>query len=128
MSCGKEGILAKFLTFVSTEQRDLVGIIPSISNIVNTCSKIFDFGLAGQDDDMLAMQDELNAFREKIYDSAVNKGKAQRGTKISFAHLYKEILVGDSNNSLTPNCIEKSNLKRYNQSVIKPINWWNQGI
>jgi 4-hydroxy-tetrahydrodipicolinate synthase len=92
VSCGKEGSLGQFLTFVSKEQRNWVGIIPSISNLVNTCSQIFDFGIAGKDDEMIAMQKELNEFREKINDAKVSKGKAQRGVKIAFAHLYKDKL------------------------------------
>jgi dihydrodipicolinate synthase/N-acetylneuraminate lyase len=90
ISCGKEGALAKFLTYIPKERRKIAGIIPSISNLVNTCARIFDLGIAGKDAEMLHLQDDLNAFRDKIYDSAQSKGKAQRGTKIAFAHLYKD--------------------------------------
>ena len=92
ISCGKEGSLAKFLSFVPTNQRNLIGIIPSISNIVNTCADIFELGIAGKDSEMLAKQDELNQFREKVYDAAQSKGKAQRGCKIAFAHLYRDVI------------------------------------
>lgn len=92
ISCGKEGSLAKFLTFIPKEKRQIAGIIPSISNLVNTCARIFDLGITGKDAEMQKLQDELNSFREKIYDSVQSKGKAQRGTKIAFAHLYKDIL------------------------------------
>lgn len=90
VSCGKEGILAQFLEIVPVEKRSLVGIVPSISNLVNTCGKIFDLGIAGKDKEMIALQSELNNFRAKIYDSQVEKGKAQRGVKIAFQMLYKD--------------------------------------
>jgi dihydrodipicolinate synthase/N-acetylneuraminate lyase len=89
VSCGKEGMLAQFLELVPAEQRAMVGIVPSISNLVNTCGKIFELGIAGKDKDMVALQTELNRYRKNIYDSAVEKGKAQRGLKIAFQKLYQ---------------------------------------
>jgi dihydrodipicolinate synthase/N-acetylneuraminate lyase len=92
ISCGKEGMLAEFLTHVPKDKRTNVGIVPSIANIVNTCRKIFDLGCEGKDAEMLALQDHMNQFRSKIYDSAQGSGKAQRGLKIALKTLYKGVL------------------------------------
>jgi dihydrodipicolinate synthase/N-acetylneuraminate lyase len=91
VSCGKEGMLAEFLALIPVAQRKLLGIVPSIANLTNTCHEIVKFGLEGNDSAMLALQAEMNIYREKIYDGAVASGKAQRGVKIAFAYLYKDM-------------------------------------
>ena len=90
VSCGKEGDIGKFLELIPKEKRQYAGIVPSIANIVNTTSKIYKYGVEGNDVEMLALQDELNSFRSNIYHSAVPNGKAQRGLKIALHNIYKK--------------------------------------
>ena len=93
VSCGKEGMLAEFLALVPVEKRKLLGIVPSIANLTKTCHDIVNLGIHGIDKEMLAMQANMNIYREKIYDGAVASGKAQRGVKIAFAHLYRDMNI-----------------------------------
>jgi dihydrodipicolinate synthase/N-acetylneuraminate lyase len=90
VSCGKEGMLAQFLAMVPQTERKLVGIIPSISNLVKTCRDIVDLGIQGKDDEMIQLQNNMNVFRNKIYDGKMANGKAQRGTKLAFAYVYSK--------------------------------------
>lgn len=89
VSCGKEGMLADFLATIPGAERAMAGIVPSIANLVNTNGKIFEAGLNSGDDQMKALQKEMNDFRIRIYDSLVGTGKAQRGVKYAFSHLYR---------------------------------------
>lgn len=90
VSCGKEGMLAEFLALVPVEKRKLLGIVPSIANLTKTCHDIVNLGIHGRDAEMLALQADMNIYREKIYDGAMASGKAQRGVKIAFAYLYQD--------------------------------------
>jgi hypothetical protein len=90
VSCGKEGMLAQFLALVPQSDRKLIGIVPSIANLTQTCAEIVAQGNLGNDKLMLDKQAMMNQYREKIYDAAQEKGKAQRGLKIAFAHLYRD--------------------------------------
>ena len=78
ISCGKEGSIGKFIQMIPVEQRALAGMVPSISNVVNSFSVLWKYALAGEDDKMIALQKEINEFRNKIYHSEISKGKAQK--------------------------------------------------
>jgi len=87
ISCGKEGSIGKFMQMIPVKQRALAGMVPSISNVVNSFSVLWKYALAGEDDKMIALQKEINEFRNKIYHSEISKGKAQRGCKIAMSYL-----------------------------------------
>jgi 4-hydroxy-tetrahydrodipicolinate synthase len=89
VSCGKEGMIAQFLQLTPANIRAQVGIVPSIANLTRTCAEIVALGIAGKIAEMMVLQENMNHYREKVYDSIQENGKAQRGLKIAFAHLYK---------------------------------------
>ncbi|MHA1338701.1 MAG: dihydrodipicolinate synthase family protein [Promethearchaeota archaeon] len=91
VSCGKEGMIGTFMQKIPTHLRKLAGVVPSIGNLTNVPKTIFDLGVNNKDKQMLELQAEMNKFRNKIYDSTVNKGKAQRGIKICFKKLYENL-------------------------------------
>ncbi len=92
VSCGKEGMMAKFLREIPLEMRKYAGIVPSLSNLTNNPALIMKLGLAGKDDDMITVQDNMNEFRYRIYDARIGKGKAQRGIKMCMHLLYENKL------------------------------------
>ncbi|MFX1498398.1 MAG: dihydrodipicolinate synthase family protein [Promethearchaeota archaeon] len=90
--CGKEENFQKFLQLIPLNLRKSCGIIPSISNLVNICSKLYYCAL---EDNILALhqlQDQINDIRNKVYDIKIEKGKIQRGLKYSFLYLYRDII------------------------------------
>lgn len=91
VSCGKEGMIGTFLEQISQEKRKFAGIVPSLGNLTNNPSKIFNLGLSKKDDQMLAEQKNMNSFRNILYDAAQSKGKAQRGVKRCIQYIYRDL-------------------------------------
>lgn len=126
VSCGKEGVIGTFLKNIPLNKRKYAGFVPSLSNLTNNPAKIFKLGLQGNDEDMIKEQNEMNRFRDKLYDSTVSKGKAQRGIKLCFKYLYKSLFpdistfvrpefqrdvpnnIIDTMNSVIEECIKKA--------------------
>ena len=90
ISCGKEGSIGSFFKMIPQDSRKYAGMIPSISNVVNSFEKVWKQALAGKDDEMLETQKEINNFRNKIYHSEIGTGKAQRGGKYALYYLSKK--------------------------------------
>ncbi len=90
ISCGKEGSIAVFLKLIPVEMRKYAGMIPSISNVVNSFSAVWKSALSGKDEEMLSQQKVINEFRNKIYHSEIGSGKAQRGGKYALHYLSKK--------------------------------------
>ncbi|MBD3351902.1 MAG: hypothetical protein GF364_10490 [Candidatus Lokiarchaeota archaeon] len=90
VSCGKEGMIGLFLKQVPVGKRKLAGLVPSLGNMTSNPKIIYKLGLEGKDDQMMAAQDEMNSFRNLIYDATQSKGKAQRGVKFCFRYLYED--------------------------------------
>jgi len=90
--CGKERIFSTFLQLIPSELRKFCGLIPSIANITNCCSQIYNAALAENTLELIKLHDELNENRVKIYDTQVELGKTQRGLKTAFFALYKDII------------------------------------
>jgi len=88
VSCGKEGIIGTFLKNIPHSLRKFTGIVPSFANLTNICKNIYEYSLNDKIKEMIQLQEEMNRIRNKIYDSTINKGKAQRGLKICFRKLY----------------------------------------
>jgi len=91
--CGKERKFSYFLQLIPQELRKYSCLIPSISNIVNLCSKLYDAALEGDTLKIVQFQDELDEFREKLYDTQIKMGKQQRGLKYGFYSLYGDHLT-----------------------------------
>jgi len=90
--CGEESRFSFFLQLIPPELRKYSGLVPSISNLVNICSKLYK---AAQEEDILQLhqlQEQLDDIRNKIYDTKLTLGKIQRGLKHAFLHLYKDTL------------------------------------
>jgi len=60
--------------------------------MVNLCSKLYNAALEGDTLKIVQFQDELDEFREKIYDTQVKEGKQQRGLKYAFYSLYRDLI------------------------------------
>ncbi|MHA1294000.1 MAG: dihydrodipicolinate synthase family protein [Promethearchaeota archaeon] len=99
--CEKERRFSTFLELVPLNLRNYCGIVPSISNLLNLPVRLYNFALDGNTVEMMKLQEELNDFRNKIYDSQEKKGKKQRGLKFAFYSLYKEYLKSSFSEVLT---------------------------
>ncbi|MHA1819673.1 MAG: dihydrodipicolinate synthase family protein [Promethearchaeota archaeon] len=93
VSCGKEGMIGDFMMQISDrELRIRCAVVPSLSNMTNNAKKIYNAAINMEDDKVLAEQNEMNSFRNKLYDAEESKGKAQRGLKIAFKVLYEDLI------------------------------------
>jgi len=90
--CGREGSFSTFLQLTPPEKRIYAGIVPSIANIVNLCSNLYEASVHDETLEILKLQEELEDFREKIYDVQGGSGKQQRGLKQAFYSVYKDII------------------------------------
>ena len=117
--CGREGILSTFLQLVPLELRKFCGVVPSISNITNICSKIYNAALTENTLDLLKLQEDLNEFRVKIYDLQKEEGKQQRGLKTAFYTLYKENIPTDFKEVRTVNSAFQRELEDFTYDRIR---------
>lgn len=90
--CSNEGNFQKYFQIVPPEHHKTSGIVPSISNLVNLCSKIYYCALEEKILELHQYQDDLNDLHTKIYDPKIDLGKVRRGLKYAFLYLYKDIL------------------------------------
>jgi len=90
--CGNEERLATFLQLIPGEKIQFAGIVPAVGNLINICSKLYEAALHNEILDLVRLQEELNDFRNKLYDLRKEAGKQQRGLKYAFYTLYKEII------------------------------------
>lgn len=98
--CGKERQFSQFLQLIPKEKRKYSALIPSISNVLNVCKKLY---LAAVEEDPLKIaqyQEAINEFRDKIYDNQTKFGKQQRGLKYAFYSLYKDSLELSYNDTM----------------------------
>jgi dihydrodipicolinate synthase/N-acetylneuraminate lyase len=90
--CSKEGNFQKYFQIVPPEHHKISGIVPSISNLVNLCSKIYYCAIEEKLLELHQYQDDLNDLHLKIYDPKIDLGKVRRGLKYAFLSLYKDII------------------------------------
>lgn len=90
--CCNERNFQKYFQILPPEHYKISGIVPSISNLVNLCSKIYYCALEEKILEMHQYQDELNDLFTKIYDIKIDEGKVRRGLKYAFLYLYKDII------------------------------------
>ena len=90
--CCLERNFQKYFQILPPEYNKKSGIVPSISNLVNLCSKLYYCALEEKILEMHQYQDELNDLLTKIYDIKIDEGKVRRGLKYAFLYLYKDII------------------------------------
>ncbi|NVM36021.1 MAG: dihydrodipicolinate synthase family protein [Candidatus Lokiarchaeota archaeon] len=91
--CGMEENYQTFFQLVSLNQRKFCGIVSRISNLVNMCSKLYNFALEDNILEMLQLQEQINDIRKMIYEIKTNKHKEIIGLKYAFLHLYKDLIL-----------------------------------
>ena len=90
--CGEESRFSFFLQLIPLGLRNYAGLVPSIANLTNLCSKIYNAALEDNVLELTQLQEQLDDVRNKIYDIKINEGKVQRGLKYAFLSLYKDVL------------------------------------
>ncbi|MFX0137963.1 MAG: dihydrodipicolinate synthase family protein [Candidatus Hodarchaeota archaeon] len=90
--CGMEENFQTFFQLIPLNQRKYSGIVSSISNLVNMCSKLYNHALEDNILELLQLQEQINDIRIKIYENKSNLGKVIIGLKYAFLHLYKDLI------------------------------------
>ncbi len=90
--CSNERNFQKYFQIIPSEHYKISGIVPSISNLVNLCSKIYYCALEEKILELHQYQDDLIDLHTKIYDPKIDLGKVRRGLKYAFLYLYKDII------------------------------------
>ncbi|MFX1328712.1 MAG: dihydrodipicolinate synthase family protein [Promethearchaeota archaeon] len=98
--CGMEENAQAFFQLIPITQRKYSGIVSNISNLVNMCSKLYNFAVEDNILELLQLQDQINDIRIKIYNFKDNENKETLGLKYAFLYLYKE-LISKTNNNIT---------------------------
>ncbi len=91
--CGLEENFQTFIQLIPLNKRKYSGIVSSISNLVNMCSKLYYYGLEDNLLELLQLQEQINDIRIKIYNIKNHESKEKQGLKYAFLHLYKELIV-----------------------------------
>jgi len=91
--CEMEENYKTFFHLVPLNQRKFCGIVSRISNLINMCSKLYNFALEDNILELLQLQEQINDIRKMIYEIKTNKGKEIIGLKYAFLHLYKDLIV-----------------------------------
>ena len=90
--CGLEENSQNFFQLIPLNQRKYSGIVSSISNLVNMCSRIYYYAVNDDLLELLQLQEQINDIRAKIYDIKIEEGKERRGLIYAFLHLYRELI------------------------------------
>ena len=90
--CCNERYFQKYFQILPPEHYNISGIVPSISNLVNLCSKFYYCALEENLLELHQYQDEIIDLHNKIYDPKIDLGKVRRGLKYAFLYLYKDII------------------------------------
>jgi len=94
--CGTEENFKDFLQMIPIERRKYGGIVSSISNIVNICSKIYYYALEDNILELLQLQEQLNDIKNKLYDFKAIDYDQKRGLKFALIYLYRDLLSKSS--------------------------------
>ncbi len=90
--CGMEENSHTFFQLVPLNQRKYCGIVSYISNLVNMCSKLYNFALEDNILELIQLQEQINNIRKMLYEIKNNKGKELIGLKYAFLYLYKDLI------------------------------------
>ncbi|MFX0038618.1 MAG: dihydrodipicolinate synthase family protein [Promethearchaeota archaeon] len=88
--CGMEENYQTFIQLIPLEMRKYSGVLSSLSNIVNICSKLYKYAIEDNILEILQFQEQINDIRKKIYEVRTNEVNEQIGLKYAFLHLYKD--------------------------------------
>ena len=90
----KNGVEYEYIAteLVPINQRKNTGIVSSVSNLVNLCSKLYFYALEDNLLELIQLQEQINDFRGNIFDINADKTKEINGLKYAFLHLYKDII------------------------------------
>ncbi|MFX1258024.1 MAG: dihydrodipicolinate synthase family protein [Promethearchaeota archaeon] len=89
--CSNASKFSTFLQLIPLKWRKYSGIVPSISNLVNICAKLYKASLEDKILNLVQLQEQLNDIRDKIY-FKFEKGEKYRAIKYAFLYLYKDLL------------------------------------
>lgn len=95
--CGKEENYHTFFQLIPLNQRKYSGIGSSISNLVNVCSKLYNYALEDNILELLQLQEQINDIRTKIYDFKTTENKEKIGLKYAVLYLYKDLIIENDN-------------------------------
>lgn len=90
--CCNEQNFQKYFQIIPPDHYNISGIVPSISNLVNLCSKFYYCAIEEKLLELHQYQDEIVDLHNKIYDPKIDLGKVRRGLKYAFLSLYKDII------------------------------------
>lgn len=90
--CGLEENSQNFFQLIPLNQRKNSGIVSSISNLVNMCSKLYYYALEDNLLELLQLQEQINDIRANIYDIKTEVDQEKRGLKYAFLHLYRDLI------------------------------------
>lgn len=110
--CGREGSFSNFIQLISPEKRKFAGLVPSIGNLSNISSRLYKAALNEDPLNLVKFQEDLNDFRNKIYDITTNKGKQQRGLKYAFYELYEDFISISQQEALVVSAQYRRNLEK----------------
>ncbi len=111
--CGMEENSQTFLQLIPLNMRKYSGILSSLSNLVNLCSKLYNYALEDNLLEILQIQEQINDIRHKIYEVRTNEVKEKIGLKYAFLYLYKD--------SISKNNTEIVNIYEELENQIDPI-------
>jgi len=90
--CGFEENSQNFFQLIPSNQRKYSGIVSSISNLVNMCSKLYYYAVNDNLLELLQLQEQINDIRTKIYNIKIENDKERLGLTYAFMHLYGDLL------------------------------------
>ncbi|MFW9783006.1 MAG: dihydrodipicolinate synthase family protein, partial [Candidatus Heimdallarchaeota archaeon] len=90
--CGLEENSQNFFQLIPLDLRKYSGIVSSISNLVNLCSKLYYYALNDNLLELLQTQEEINDIRGKIYNIKIDDDEKQRGLLYAFLYLYRDLI------------------------------------
>ena len=90
--CGLEEHFQDFFQLVPIDKRKNTGIVSSVSNLVNLCSKLYSYALEDNLLELIQLQEQINDLRDNIFDIKTDETKEKTGLKYAFLHLYKDII------------------------------------
>jgi dihydrodipicolinate synthase/N-acetylneuraminate lyase len=125
--CGLEENAQNFFQLIPVKQRKNSGIVSSISNLVNMCSKLYFYALEDNLLELLQLQEQINNIRTNIYDIKTEVDQESRGLKYAFLHLYRDSIstANEEVNNLTTklqNAIETISKDRIEATVNSLLN------
>ncbi len=82
-----------FFQLIPLNQRKYSGMISSISNLTNMCSKLYRYALEDEILELLQIQENIKDIRTKLYGIDSNKEMQVLKLKCAFLYLYKDALL-----------------------------------